>query len=195
MKFFLPLFLSFFLLTLPGYSAGESVTVRRPKAESYREDSLGIVFPDRLGKFVKSEVVKHNNPLVGTLIRYADENGACGDIYIYSINMSSDTLSDKSSEDHFNLCADAIRKLPDSGGVVSEVLAKGAFREGIMRVAKFNIVANETPSESVLAVFPFKNKIVKIRLSLSGTGDEKSDAKAFLQDVAALFKLGTGPKK
>ena len=67
---------------VPGTPAeqGGTLSERRPAQESYLDEETGVILPARIGAFRKTEVVRNFNPLIGTVIRYADSDGCSADI-------------------------------------------------------------------------------------------------------------------
>ena len=70
-------------------AAPDPVYERRPFLEDYVDADTGVRLPPRIGNYRKNEVVKNFNPMIGTVIRYADPQGNCADVYIYSLDTSN----------------------------------------------------------------------------------------------------------
>ena len=111
----LPYVLLSILLPLfaPGAPAEQNGALyeRRPAQESYLDEETGVTLPARIGAFRKTEVVRNFNPLIGTVIRYADTDGCSADIYIYSLTGSGRIISAESARVHFDSIRHAILQL------------------------------------------------------------------------------------
>ena len=175
------------------FAAPDPVYERRPFLEEYVDADTGVRLPPRIGNYRKNEVVKNFNPMIGTVIRYADSQGNCADVYIYSLDTSNLDVSRKAAEAHFKEIKQVIESLPKRLGHVKEVVPLG--EEALKRPPKvdgrcasfrLSIVGDLRISE--LAVFPFKRKIVKIRASTSpySSRDEFHFAD-FLEAVCRAF--------
>ena len=175
------------------FAAPDPVYERRPFLEEYVDADTGVRLPPRIGNYRKNEVVKNFNPMIGTVVRYADSQGNCADVYIYSLDTSNLDVSRKAAEAHFKEIKQVIESLPKRLGHVKEVVPLG--EEALKRPPKvdgrcasfrLSIVGDLRISE--LAVFPFKRKIVKIRASTSpySSRDEFHFAD-FLEAVCRAF--------
>jgi len=176
-----------------GVSSGKpaSEIVSKPKFEPYLDESTGVEFPAKIGSFVKSQVVKNANPYYGTVVRYGAHDGSCADIYIYSLGSG---LDQEQLSLHFKSVVKVIESMPASKvGPVKEVSfkdeaklklgAKGSFEA---YRADFSFEAAGLGFDSSLAVFAFKDKVVKLRISRpSGL---KIDVDSFISSVARLFE-------
>ena len=174
-------------------AAPAPVFERRPFLEEYVDADTGVRLPPRIGNYRKNEVVKNFNPLIGTVIRYADPQGSCADIYIYSLDSTNQVVSEKAALTHFREIKQAIENLPKRLGHVKEVQALGeeALRcppkvAGRCATFRLNIIGELRISE--LAVFPFRQKIIKIRASTSPCSSKEEFHYAdFLKTVCEAF--------
>ncbi len=174
-------------------AAPAPVFERRPFLEEYVDADTGVRLPPRIGNYRKNEVVKNFNPLIGTVIRYADPQGNCADIYIYSLDSANQVVSEKAALTHFREIKQAIENLPKRLGHVKEVQALGeeALRcppkvAGRCATFRLNIIGELRISE--LAVFPFRQKIIKIRASTSPCSSKEEFHYAdFLKTVCEAF--------
>ncbi len=166
-------------------------TFSRPKAEAYLDESTGVEFPAKLGLFVKSQVVRNSNPYYGTVVRYSSSDGSCADVYIYSLGSAPDPEQLKL---HFKSVLKVIESLPaSSGGPVKAVSFKDEAKmklgsKGSIEAYKadFSFEAAGSLFDSNLALFAFKDKVVKMRVSRpSGS---KVDGDAFVSGIARLFE-------
>ena len=174
-------------------AAPDPVYERRPFLEDYVDADTGVRLPPRIGNYRKNEVVKNFNPMIGTVIRYADPQGNCADVYIYSLDTSNLDVTQKAAEAHFKEIKQAIENLPQHLGHVKEVVSLG--EEALKRPPKvqgrcasfrLSIVGDLRISE--LAVFPFKRKIIKIRASGSPYSSKEDIQYAeFLETVCKAF--------
>ena len=174
-------------------AAPAPVFERRPFLEEYVDADTGVRLPPRIGNYRKNEVVKNFNPLIVTVIRYADPQGNCADIYIYSLDSTNQVVSEKAALTHFREIKQAIENLPKRLGHVKEVQALGeeALRcppkvAGRCATFRLNIIGELRISE--LAVFPFRQKIIKIRASTSPCSSKEEFHYAdFLKTVCEAF--------
>ena len=174
-------------------AAPAPVFERRPFLEEYVDADTGVRLPPRIGNYRKNEVVKNFNPLIGTVIRYADPQGNCADIYIYSLDSTNQVVPEKAALTHFREIKQAIENLPKRLGHVKEVQALGeeALRcppkvAGRCATFRLNIIGELRISE--LAVFPFRQKIIKIRASTSPCSSKEEFHYAdFLKTVCEAF--------
>lgn len=180
---------------VPGTPAEQGGTLyeRRPAQESYLDEETGVTLPARIGAFRKTEVVRNFNPLIGTVIRYADSDGCSADIYIYSLTGSGRTVSADSARVHFDSIRHAILRLPQKSKQVSEVIPQ---REAALNVppniaghtAAFRINIAGDFRNSELAVFPFRDKIIKLRISTSPYAPKDGNpAGSFIKAVCSAF--------
>jgi len=179
------------MLVLSG--APEPVYERRPFKEEYVDADTGVKLPPRIGDYKKNEVVRNFNPLIGTVVRYADSQGNCADIYIYSLDSSNLDVSPQAALEHFKEIKHAIENLPKRHSHVKEVIPQG--EEPLKhppnvfgRTASFRLNIAGDLRNSELAVFPFKRKIVKIRVSSSPYSSKEDFHFAdFLEVVCKAF--------
>ena len=175
------------------FAAPDPVFERRPFLEDYVDADTGVRLPPRIGNYKKNEVVKNFNPMIGTVVRYADPQGNCADVYIYSLDTSNLDVSQKAADAHFKEIKQAIENLPKHLGHVKEVVPLGeeALKrppkvEGRCASFRLSIVGDLRISE--LAVFPFKRKIIKIRASSSPySSKEEFLFNDFLEAVCKAF--------
>ena len=174
-------------------AAPDPVYERRPFLEEYVDADTGVRLPPRIGNYKKNEVVKNFNPMIGTVIRYADSQGNCADVYIYSLDTSNLDVSQKAAEAHFKEIKQAVENLPKRLGHVKEVVPLGEEPlkrppKVLGRSASFRLSIAGDLRISELAVFPFKRKIIKIRASSSPySSKEEFHFNDFLESVCRAF--------
>lgn len=170
----------------------ESLYERRPARESYVDGETGVTLPPRIGRFRKTEVVRNFNPLIGTVVRYSDPDGNCGDVYIYSLSGAERTLTQADARAHFRTIHRAIVNLPKKSSQVTEVLPleEKDLNEPpnvFGRSALFRIRIAGDFRTSELTVFPFGSKIVKLRISSSPYAPKDEDLSYFTKAVCTAF--------
>lgn len=174
----------------------------RPFQEKYTDPDTGIRFPSEIGGYRKTEVVRNFNPFIGTVIRYADVDGGCADIYIYSLDSSGKAITGEQFMAHFRNLRKTIENLSKKSSHVTDVQTLGEenFRKpphvfGRQVFFRMNIAGDLHNSD--LAVFPFADKIVKIRISSSSyySSGEKNRFSFFMESIAKLFNNAKKQKK
>lgn len=174
--------------------APSTETKSLPKGEPYLDQETGALFPAKAGAFIKTEVVKSPNPFYGTVVRYASPDGSCADIYIYSVGQGA--LDSGVVDAHFAGVKQSIERLPSAGGVVDEVVSKGESNIALdgdggsinAKRASFIVSAGEGDFNSELLIFPFKGKIVKLRMSSPLSPDGGPCCAGFLDEMGRVFK-------
>ena len=193
----------FLLLTLSASAfSAAAKQEHHPFREEYADPDTGIRFPPEIGCYRKTEVVRNFNPLIGTVIRYADADGGCADIYIYSLDSSGKMISGENFLAHYRNLRKTIENLPKKTPHVSDVKTLGdvIFQKKPKvsgRQVFFRMNIGGTLHNSDLTVFPFADKIVKIRISSSSyysTGETNRFA-FFTENIAKLFNSAKKSKK
>ena len=158
--------------------SAESRLEHRSASEAYTEPELGISFPSEAGPFRKQEVIRSFNPLIGTTIRYADREGHCADIYIYSLP-DAETVSDAVLESHFQNVKKAILSLPSKGRrVTASVLRRevplsvSGKKAGYTAVFRLTFSGSDS-QDSILSMVSVKDRIVKLRMTCEESLAEK----------------------
>jgi len=173
--------------------AGSTETERRPFPEDYIDADTGVRFPPAIGVYRKNEVVRNFNPLIGTVVRYADMDGNCADVYIYALESGGGKITDAAVRSHFSEIRKAIENLPKKSTHVSDVQTLGEeplrYPPHVFgRTASFRMNIAGDLRNSELAVFPFGNRIVKIRISSSPySSGENNRFSGFTDVIARLF--------
>ena len=145
--------------------------VSRPRSEPYIDDATGIEFPPELSGFIKTQVVKNVNPFYGTVVRYASHEGACADVYIYTLGQP---LNDDLLKTHFQGVLKVISNLPSTAkntikgiSMKSQTEASLGARGSIKaQKALFSFDTSKVGSfDSELLVFAFRDRVIKLRIS------------------------------
>lgn len=202
MKFQSIKFILILFLVSVGIIPMEAGTERRSFQEEYADPDTGVRFPAVIGEYRKNEVVRNFNPLIGTVIRYADADGGCADIYIYTLDSSGKKISEENFQAHFREIRKAVEDLPKKSSHVSDVQTLGdeVFKRapgvsGRRVFYRLNIAGGLCNSE--LTVFPFAGRIVKIRISSSSyySSGEVNRFSRFLENISNLFNTAGKPEK
>ena len=164
----------FLILFTVGFACAAEPVEHRSSAEPYTDLETKAVFPAEAGVFRKQEVIRSFNPMIGTTIRYANQDGDCADIYIYTLPDSSDTPSNERLLEHYRTLKTAILGLPSKEISVKEVKLAG-FRElkdkqkrFFAYSAEFQIIWNDgTTQSSILQLAWYQKKIIKLRMTCS----------------------------
>ena len=153
----------------------------RPAGEHYLDPEIKVTFPAEIRNFRKQEVIRSFNPMVGTTIRYSDSDGNCADVYIYLHPKAELEISEAQLELHFQELKKAVLSLPEKGMSVKK---SEMIRESGIRIAqpsgKQNLVnghqavfwittEGNVAQLSHLILFPFRGKIIKLRMSCDET--------------------------
>ena len=162
---------------LCGLAVGEEPVRHRPANEAYLEPELNISFPADAGEFRKQEVVRSLNPLIGTTIHYINPDGDCADIYIYSLPDVEKEISSSVAEAHFQSAKQAILTLPARKEITLKktelvrerplrIVSSGqtVFANGFSAEFRF-VWADKTEQYSLLQIIPYKEKIIKLRIT------------------------------
>lgn len=161
----------------------------------YSDEDVGVIFPAQISSFSKTEVRKKNNPMYGTVIRYAGNLGGCSaDIYLYSLKMEPALISAKEFEEHaYEVAAKNIMRLPTLSPTLEAVEELAHFdlfvndkKTGLRKTFHFTISGGDYISEMVL--FPCYARIIKLRLSYpEGLVSAGKDAEEFIKHITSLF--------
>jgi hypothetical protein len=169
-------------------------TEHRPAGEIYLDPEINIAFPASISRFRKKEVIRSFNPMIGTTVRYTDPDGNCADVYIYLHPESEKKITEESLKSHFAVVKQTILYLPSKGASVkkSELLRESGIKifpdqkttESISGYqAAFWISTGENVAYiSHLMIFPFKEKIIKLRMSC-----DENTAAGFSMEIFKLF--------
>ncbi len=172
--------------------AAEKITFL-PKNEAYTEPVTGALFPAAApGGYAKNQVSRHLNPVYGTVIRYSNENGACADVYVYSLDTGARPVTQEQMDAHYAEVRKTILDLPEKNGPVSSVSVveeKMLFQDRPdIRGTLFLMGVGEEETFSALVLFLCKGKIVKLRVSYpTDRTEEKAEANAFIQEIIGIF--------
>lgn len=181
----------FFLLALmfTGYVICAEPVSHRPVSEAYVDPEIKVAFPSVSGGFRKQEVIRSFNPLIGTTIRYSDTEGHCADVYLYRLPNDEKGITKQLLQAHLEELKTAILGLSSKSNLVKEVklLDVGEVplqgSKSTLFVQSYRIVLEDkTVQYSFLYLFPFQNRIVKIRV----TG-KKAAAKQFQTELLKAF--------
>ena len=186
---------SIFLLLLTFACMLQAVeTEHHPFREAYSDQDTGVRFPAEIGSYRKTEVVRNFNPLIGTVIRYVDSDGGCADIYIYSLDSSKAKISSENFRKHYAHLKKTIENLSKKTSHVSDIKTldevmyqKPPHISG--RQVFYRMKIGGELHNSDLTVFPYEDKIVKIRISTPSyySSGEKNHLSFFTEYVANLF--------
>lgn len=164
----------FLILFTAGFASAAEPVEHRSSAESYTDPETKAVFPAEAGVFRKQEVIRSFNPMIGTTIRYTNQDGDCADIYIYTLPESSEPPSDELLRKHYQTLKTAILNLPSKGITVKEVkLAefrelKDQQKKVFACSAEFQITWNDGTTQcSILQLAWYQKKIIKLRMTCS----------------------------
>ena len=177
-------------------------TERHPFREAYADPDTGVRFPAEIGSYRKTEVVRNFNPLIGTVIRYVDSDGGCADIYIYSLDSSKAKVSGESFRKHYDHLKKTIQNLSKKTSHVSDIKTLGESKYQKSPLVSgcqvfFRMKIGEELHNSDLTVFPYADKIVKIRISTPSyySSGEKNHLSFFTEFIANLFNTVEKTKK
>ncbi len=191
----LPALLLFLLLPIlrgtTDDEAAEKITFL-PKNEAYTEPVTGALFPAAApGGYAKNQVSRHLNPVYGTVIRYSNENGACADVYVYSLDTGAKPITPEQMDAHYAEVKKTILDLPGKKGPVSSVsvVEDLIFQDRPdIRGTLFLMGVGEEETFSALVLFLCKGKIVKLRVSYpTDRIEEKAEANAFIREIIGIF--------
>ncbi len=186
----------FLLLWGTAYAVSASTVEEhhRPGTEAYVAESIGISFPPAIAHFRKTEVREWANPMIGTVVRYAAHDGSSADIYIYTLTPAvRKALSDSDAERHYRGAKESLLHLAGRHPVNTvELVSESStiFRGVRWRTAFFKLALdNEVPRPAILTVFPFENRIIKVRITGISGGSEKSEIfTSFQEELPKLFQ-------
>lgn len=187
------LFCTFFPYALHAES-GIATLLFRPAAESYTDQTTGLVFPSVIGEFTKNRVTMNKIPGIGTTVRYVNEMGPCADVYIFAPQADPEKAI---PEDEFKLVFSStsatICNLSKQGGTVQKVVQQSAddlkTDETVPHLkAFFRIESKTEPLDSLLIMARKGNRIIKIRISWSaGVQQEQDDSVSFANTVLQII--------
>lgn len=163
-----------------------------PADEAFKDESTGLTFNSRIGGYNKFAVSRNVNPVYGTIIRYQNEV-ACGDIYIYSLDSQGNPVSPEAAEKEFKDVVQTIRTMPERSSLVEAVTLKSDMGLELPAGAygqRFQIKANGEEMKSLLILFLCNGKIVKIRVSYPA--DDQQEVQSALLFCQEILKLATG---
>lgn len=166
------------------------------KSIPYSDETTGVVFPAKIGPFVKIEVRKNNNPFFGTLVRYSGSFGTSADIYIYSLTATPAEVSLKSALEHYGQVKDGIMALATKAPGMEQItleeeysLLSGKQEAGRRAVFHFDMDGEGFTSE--LVIFPYGDRIVKFRITSPTDSTAAGKAAAeFLRTLTDSFFKG-----
>ncbi len=174
-------------------TAEPSGVTNLPKSIPYSDETTGVVFPAKIGLFMKIEVRKNNNPFFGTIIRYAGTFGTSADIYIYSLSATPAEVSLKSALEHYEQVKNSILGLSTRAAGLEQVsleeeysLQSGKQEVGRRAVFRFEMDGENFTSE--LVIFPYGDRVIKFRITspTESTAARKA-AGEFLRTVCDSF--------
>lgn len=176
-------------------AAAEKSIKSLPRDATYKDGYTGVTFPAQVNEFRKTKVDINLNPVFGTAIRYADEFGSSADIYIYSLDTSETKVDMKLTERHFREVKSFITNMAMKKGPVSEIVVGSSYFLKNKDEVKgwrctFEITMSEEKYRSELLMFPFKGKIIKLRVS-SPMDMERSETTS-LEFMLKVIKIFTG---
>lgn len=176
------------------YAAERSIR-SLPRNATYKDEYTGVTFPADISDFRKTKVDINLNPVFGTAVRYSDDFGASADIYIYSLDTSETKVDMKLSERHFREVKNFIMNMAMKKGPVSEInLGSSYLLKSNDKVCgwrcTFEIIMSEEKYRSELMIFPFKGKIIKLRVS--SPADMERSEKSSSDFMLRTFKIFTG---
>ena len=166
--------------------------VHRPADEVFADESTGMKFGSRIGGYTKFAVSCNVNPVYGTIIRYQNEV-ACGDVYIYSLDSQGKPVAQKALDQEFAAVVQSIRTMPERSSLVESVTVKQEtglkLPSGVSRQC-FKIRSNGEDMQSLLLMFLCKGKIIKLRVSCPADDmQEVQEALLFCKEILKLSGL------
>ncbi len=163
--------------------------VYRPSEEAFKDESTALIFNSRIGGYNKFAVSNNINPVYGTTIRYQNEV-ACGDIYIYSLDTKGSPVTPEAAEKEFKAVKESIRTMPERCSLVKSVLLKKDFGLELPAGAygqRFLIQSGDGEIKSLLILFLYKGKIIKIRASCPADDQQEiQEAVLFCKEILKL---------
>ena len=180
-------------LCIPAQKNGADTprVVYRPADEAFKDEATGLIFNSRIGGYNKFAVSSNINPVYGTIIRYQNEV-ACGDIYIYSLDTLGSPVTQEAAEKEFKAVEKSIRTMPERSSLVESVVPKKdlglELPEGFYG-QRFLIRSNGEEMKSLLILFLCKGRIVKIRVSYPA--DDQQEVRAALLFCKEILKLSS----
>lgn len=163
--------------------------VYRPADASFKDEFTGLIFKSRISGYNKFAVSCNVNPAYGTIIRYQNEV-ACGDVYIYSLDSKGNPVSPEAAEKEFKDVVQTIRTMPERSSLVEAVTLKsdtGLELPAGVYGQRFQIKANGEEMKSLLILFLYKGRIVKIRVSYPADDQQEvHEAILFCKEILKL---------
>ncbi|MBO5202427.1 MAG: hypothetical protein J6C30_06830 [Lentisphaeria bacterium] len=163
--------------------------VHRPADEVFADESTGMKFGSRIGGYNKFAVSCNVNPVYGTIIRYQNEV-ACGDVYIYSLDSQGKPVAQKALDQEFAAVVQSIRTMPERSSLVESVTVKqetGLKLPSGVSGQCFKIRSNGEDMQSLLLMFLCKGKIIKLRVSCPADDlQEVQEALLFCKEILKL---------
>ena len=125
--------------------------------------------------------------MIGTKIRYSDQDGYCADIYIYSLPDTGKGVPSAVLSAHYAEVKNAILALASKGLSLKNVSLTDDKIESLKGLqvysAEFQLTwAGGKVQHSYLKLFAYKGKIVKLRMSCT-----KSDSETFASEIFKSF--------
>jgi len=158
-------------------TAGQEI-IRRPADEVYKDPETGLSFDSRNGNFVKMEVVRNENPVFGTTIRYQNENYSGADIYIYSLGTKGEAVTEEQFRQECAEVEKTILNMKKRNDIIESVsLLKcpaPASKQIFYRM--FEIVIDGEKNRSSLMMVLYRGKIVKCRVTYPDDPKENAGA-------------------
>ena len=163
--------------------------VYRPADEVFEDEVTGMKFGSRIGGYNKFAVSCNVNPVYGTIIRYQNEV-ACGDIYIYSLDSQGKPVTQKALDQEFAAVVQSIRTMPERSSLVESVTVKqetGLKLPSGVSGQCFKIRSHGEDMQSLLLMFLCKGKIIKLRVSCPA--DDLQEVQEMLLFCKEVMKL------
>ncbi len=177
------------LLASLSIPVGAAAVFRRSAGESYRDAETGLVFPSRVGEYLKTRVSLNQDPVFGTKIRYENEAGDCADVYLYALDSIGTPVEETAFERHFQETRDSILNLPKQTRLVKNVAVKPMTNaEAMPHAALFRIRGRDEEFDSLLFMALFRGRVVKVRISAADNGDLPESAFEFVNEIAAKVR-------
>ena len=163
--------------------------VYRPADASFKDEFTGLIFKSRISGYNKFAVSCNVNPAYGTIIRYQNEV-ACGDVYIYSLDSKGNPLSPEAAKLEFDAVVKSIRTMPERSSLVESVTVKqetGLKLPSGVSGQCFKIRSHGEDMQSLLLMFLCKGKIIKLRVSCPADDlQEVQEALLFCKEILKL---------
>lgn len=170
-------------------NAEKPKVVYRPAEEVFEDESTGLKFISRISSYNKFAVSCNVNPVYGTIIRYQNEV-ACGDIYIYSLDSKGSPVTPDALQKEFADVVKSISSMPQRSSLIKAVTPESST--GIKLPAGvsgqcFRIKTGDGEMKSLLLMFLYKGKVIKIRASFPiADPQEEAEALLFCREILKL---------